>query len=532
MTAFASVTNRLRPARGLSLTLALAAAITAAVWLPPAYLIIRAAGEGGNAIWSLLTAGTTAQAVLRTLLLATTVTAACTALAVPLAWLTVRTDLPLRRLWTVFLALPLAIPSFVGGFIMVSALGPRGLMQDLLAPLGVERLPSMYGFKGSWLILTLLSYPYIYLPVRAALARIDPSLEEAARNLGSGPFGAFFKVTLPQLRPAIAAGAILVSLYVLSEFGAVSMLRYDTLTPLVYIRYTSSFDRGSAAVLGLPLIGLALLFVLLDSISRGGARYHTRASISPSRVVPLRSWRWPSVFFCGLVASFGLFLPLGVVTCWLVKGLSEGESASFVSEPLINSAYAAGLAALVTTVAAIPVSRLAVRHPGWLSGMIEKSTYTGQALPGIAIALAMVFFVANYATAFYQTLAVLVLAYVVRFLPLAAGACRSSMLQVNPHTEEVAHGLGAGPLRVFLRVTLPQMLPGISAGALLVFLTAVKELQITLLLSPAGFDTLATQIWSASSEAFFTQAALPSLLLVALSAVAVFLMLKREGAES
>jgi iron(III) transport system permease protein len=169
-----------------------------------------------------------------------------------------------------------------------------------------------------------------------------------------------------------------------------------------------------------------------------------------------------------------------------------------------------------------------VRHRGWYSSLLDKTTFSGQALPGITIALSLVFFAANYANPFYQTLALLVFACTARFLPEALGACRSSLLQVHPHTEEVARGLGAGRFRVFLRVTLPQIVGGMSAGALLVFLTAMKELQITLLLSPIGFHTLATEIWSATSEAFFTRAALPSLLLVLVSAVAVLLLLRQE----
>jgi iron(III) transport system permease protein len=196
-----------------------------------------------------------------------------------------------------------------------------------------------------------------------------------------------------------------------------------------------------------------------------------------------------------------------------------------------NSARASAIAAVVAVGAALPAAILSARYPGWLSGLFEKVSYAGQALPAITIALALVFFSANYAGPLYQTLGLLIFAYAVRFLPEAMGACRFSLLQVNPHTEEAARGLGASPPRVFLRVTAPQILPGMSAGALLVFLTAMKELPITLLLSPTGFDTLATQIWSASREAFFTKAAIPSLVLVTLSGIAVFLMLRREGED-
>jgi iron(III) transport system permease protein len=525
-----AISGRNRLSQAPLIILGLAAFVSLAVSLPPIYLVIRAA-EGSESIWEVLTADSTVDALIRTVVLTVSVTVTCIALAVPTAWLVARTDLPFRSVWTVLLALPLAVPSFVGGFIVVSALGPGGLVQDLLEPLGVERLPSIYGFWGAWLTLSLVSYPYIYLQVQAALNRVDPALEEAARSLGKGPLETFFRVNLPQMRPAIAAGSILVALYVLSEFGAVSMLRYDTLTPMVYIQYATRFDRSAAAILGLPLIALAVTFVLIDAVTRGRARYYASGQRRTPKTLRLRGWRWPALGFCALVTALGIGVPVAVILYWLLEGIAQENATEFLRGAMWNSARASAIAAVVAVGAALPAAILSARYPGWLSGLFEKVSYAGQALPAITIALALVFFSANYAGPLYQTLGLLIFAYAVRFLPEAMGACRFSLLQVNPHTEEAARGLGASPPRVFLRVTAPQILPGMSAGALLVFLTAMKELPITLLLSPTGFDTLATQIWSASREAFFTKAAIPSLVLVTLSGIAVFLMLRREGED-
>jgi iron(III) transport system permease protein len=504
----------------------LALAVTAAVLLPPVYLVLRAAES--DSLWQIISEESTVRALFRTVLLTATVTATCIALAVPLAWLSGRSDLPGAAAWTVLLALPLAVPSFVGGFVMVSALGPGGLLQDALAPLGVDRLPSLYGFWGAWFVLSVLSYPYVFLQVRAALGRVDPALEEAARSLGKGPWETFFRVNLPQLRPPIVAGALLVALYTVSEFGAVSMLRYDTLTPLVYIRYTTSLDRADAAALGLPLLGLAVLIVAIDGLTRGQARYYARGQRRPPRRLSLGRWRWPALAFCLLVVAAGLGIPVFVILYWLVNGLSAEGTTSFVGEAVYNSARASALSALVAALACLPIAVLGVRHRGPLSALLEKVAYSGQALPAITTALALVFFAANYVPGLYQTIWVLVFAYAVRFMPEALGATRSALLQVNPETEEAARSLGAGPLRTFLRVTTPQIAPGTAAGMALVFLTAMKELPVTVLLRPAGFDTLATEIWGATSEAFFTQAALPSLALLAISGLAVLIMLRRE----
>src|SRR5690606_37763801 len=190
--------------------------------------------------------------------LAVLVTAAANAIALPLAWLTTRTDLPARRFWVIVTALPLAIPTYVGAFAMIGALGPRGMLQGWLEPLGVERLPSIYGFRGAFVVLTFFTYPYVLLTVRAAYRRLDPSLEEVSRTLGRGSFTTFVRVVLPQLRPSIAAGSLLVALYTLSDFGAVSMLRYDTFTRAIYVQYRGALNRGSAAVLGIVLVVLTI----------------------------------------------------------------------------------------------------------------------------------------------------------------------------------------------------------------------------------------------------------------------------------
>ncbi len=522
--ALAQARDRLN--RAPLILLALAALVTAAVLMPPVYLVWRATES--SAIWEHLSDESTLRALGRTLLLTASVTATCIALAVPLAWLTGRTDLPLRRFWTVLLALPLAVPSFVGGFVMVSALGPGGLVQDLLAPLGVDRLPSIFGFWGAWITLSVVSYPYIFLQVRASLSRSDPSLEEAARGLGNGSWRTFWRVNLPQMRPPIAAGALLVALYSISEFGAVSMLRYDTLTPLVYLQYTTSFDRAAAAVLGLPLIALAVLILGLEGMTRGRAHYYGGAQPRPARTMELGSWRWPGFAFCALVALLGVGLPVAVILYWLVSGLSAEGTTSFLAAAAVNSTLAAALAALAAAIACLPVAYLSARHAGRLASFFEKASYAGQSIPAITIALALVFFAATYATPLQRTLGLLVFAYTVRFLPEALGAIRGALLQLNPNTEEAARSLGAGPLKTFARITAPQALPGVFAGMLLVFLTAIKELPITILLSPIGFDTLATEIWSATSEAFFTRAALPSLTLLLISAFAVLIMLRRE----
>ena len=494
--------------------------------LPTAYLVVRVLDEGASA-WDDITSLTARQALVRTVALATTVTAASIVLGVSLGWLTARTDLPLRRMWTVLLALPLAVPSYVGAYTFVAAFGPRGMLQDVLSPLGVETLPEVYGFRGAWLVLTLFTFPYVLLPVRAALHLMDRSFEEAARGLGAGRAEVFWRVTLPQLRPAIAAGGVLVALYTLSDFGAVSILRFDSLSRVIYIRYTS-FDRGSAAAFALVLVALSLAVVIGESLLRGKARYHATTRHAGAPAMRLGAWKWPAFAFCVAVTTISLVVPMSVIAYWLVRAATDDAASWLTREAAWNSLYASSLAALVAVTASLPIALMAVRYPGALASIIEKASYTGYALPGITIALALVFFAANYAPSLYQTMPLLIFAYTVRFLPQALGSSRTSLLQVNPNTEDAARGLGKSRASVFRRVTLPQIAPGLTSGALLVFLTVMKELPVTLLVSPLGFDTLATRVWSATSEGFFARAALPALLLVALSSIPLLASVLRE----
>ena len=507
-----------------------ALAVAVAMALPLAYLVERAIGGGGEVV-ELLWRPRTAEILFRSAALVAVVTAASALIAVPLAWLTVRTDLPFRRFWSVVTVLPLVIPSYVGAFLVVVALGPRGMLQGLLETLfGIERLPDISGLWGAALTITLLSFPYTLLSVRAGLWGQDPALEEMARSLGHGQWRTLWRVTLPQMRPSIAAGSLLVALYTLSDFGAVSLLRYETFTWAIYIQYNAAFNRALAAALSLVMIAVALSLVVAEAQARGRSRYY-RASTGaarPAQTVRLGPWRWPAFAFASAVTALALAAPLSLLAYWAVRGIAAGEPLRLLWGNALNSVYVSGLAALVAIAAAVPVVVFTVRYPGRMSWIVERLAYTGFALPGIAVALALIFFGARFATPLYQTLVLLVFAYVVLFFPQALGAVRASYLQVSPRLGEAATSLGRRPLGVLLSVSVPLMVPGMLAGGALVFLTAMKELPATLLLSPLGFGTLATSIWAAAEEAFFAQAAVPALLLVAVSAGATALVILRE----
>ena len=523
----------MRAARRPPLLLTVPAVLTAAaVSLPLVYLALRATTVS-RAAWSILDART-ARLVLDTGILVVVVVAAAILIGVPLAWLVTRTDLPGRAFWTVAFALPLVIPSYVAALTVLGALGPRGLLQEILGwAFGVERLPELYGLPGAAYALTLSTYPYVYLLAAAALRKLDPSLEEAAQGLGAGRWHVFRRVTLPTLLPAVAAGGLLVALYVLSDFGVVSLMQYPALTRAIYLAYGALFDRDPAIVLALVLVALSAVVLVAESVVRRRTRYD-RASATGARQprsVALGRWRPLALAYCFVTVAVFLALPVSVLLYWSWQAIDLGRPLDVAWDAALNSALASALAAAVAVVAALPLAVLARRYASWWTRGLERSAYAANALPGIVIALSLVFFAARYGGVLYQTLALLVFAYVVRFLPQSLAATGSALGRVNPRFEDASRGLGRGQIGTLARVTAPLVRPGILAGAALVFLSSMKELPATLLLRPIGFDTLATEIWQATAFADFAAAAPSALLLIAISTPIVYLLVGRHDSE-
>ena len=495
--------------------------------LPLVYLIVRAVGVD-TGVLDLAFRPRTIEVFLGSVGLGLAVGAGSIVIGLPLAWLTSRTDLPGRRIWTVLTVVPLAVPSYVMAFAFVAALGPRGAVSSLMAQLGLGGLPSLYGFGGAVLVLTLATYPYVMLATRAALVRFDPAIEEAGRALGDSPVTVFRRVTLPLILPALATGALLAVLYALADFGAVAIVQFDSFARAIYIHYRASFDRSLAAVLALMLVGVTLFLAWLEWRVRHRWPPVTHAPRRPVRPVRLGAWRWPALALCSAVVLLALVIPAGTIAFWLIRGLSQGEPLRILVDAAGNSLLAGSLAAVVVAAFAIPVAFLVVRYPSRLAAAVEGVLYSAYAVPGIVVALATVFFVINVAPIVYQSLLVLVLAYAVRFLPQALAPTRASLTQVGPRLVEAARLLGDGPSTAFRSITLPLLRPGVVAGMALVFLTTVKELPLTLLLGPTGFETLATAIWGAATEGFYARAAAPAAMLMLLSAVTVGMLLRSE----
>lgn len=506
-----------------------AGVVVGALLLPLAYLVIRVVG-GGRAL-EILGEASTWRLVWNTVLLAIGVVAASVLVGVPLAWLVTRTDLPARRVWSAAGALPLVIPSYVAAFCLLGFFGERGLLADAL---GVEHLPEVKGYWGALVALTLATYPYVFLLTQAALRNLDPSLEEVARGLGTSGRRTFIRVIAPALRPAVGLGALLVALYTLSDFGVVSLMNYDTLTRAIYVQYKSLFDRAPAATLGLLLVALTAVALVVEyRTRRRGRLYRTGPGAQrPQPTVRLGGWTAPALAFCAAVVGLFLILPAGVLGYWLAHGIANERDLDMPWSEALHSLWASGLAAAAAVLAALPVAVLALRYPSRTSRMLERLSYAGNALPGLVIALSLVFFAARYASPVYQTLALLVFAYVVRFFPQGLSGLESALERVSPRYEEASRGLGRGPLQTLALVTVPLVRSGVLAGAALVFLSAMKELPATLLLRPIGFETLATEIWKLTQVGAYSRAALPALVLIVVSAPVLYLISSSRRFES
>ena len=527
-----------RRAAARAVSLRLVVILLAAPFAAPlAYLVVRTIDEGG--LWLTATDSALLAPLGRSLGLAAAVALGASALGTAAAWLVTRTDLPGRRTLRLLLPLPLVLPSFIGAFALIAAFARGGLLERMLAPLGVSDLPRVEGFAGAFTVLTLLTYPYVYLPVAARLRQLSPAMEESARLLGRGPAATFASVVLPQARAAIAAGGLLVFLYVVADFGAVQLLRYDTLTRAIYSNRL--VNPPVAAALSLALGVLAIVVVVGQRAVAGTVRSDAHRD-GRALVVRLGRWRAPALAFVGGLLTLALVAPVAVLGYWTIRGAAEGSSrpSSLIAnpdrliEPALNTSIASGLAALLAIVVVLPVAFLTGRHRGRLGAGADALITGGFALPGIVIALALAFWTLNSPGAIgglYQTLPLLVGAYALHFGALALGPARIAVTSVPRPLDDAARTLGRGRLERLVSIDLPLMAPGLAAGAGLVLLSAMKELPVTLLLAPAGFPTLATRVWSAAEDAFWADASLAALVLVGLSGILTWLLVVRRERE-
>ncbi|GIV60799.1 MAG: ABC transporter permease [Rhodothermaceae bacterium] len=497
--------------------------VLAGVLVPLAYLLIRAFEADAELLRTLVLRRRNAVLLGNTLLLAAGVLALGTALAFPLAWLTTRTRLRGRRVLAVVGVLPLAVPGYVMAYALLGATGGNGL----LAAVAGLTLPRPGGYTGALLALGLTLYPYLFLNLRAALLGLDASVEEAARALGYTNRQVFLRVILPQLRPAFLAGGLLIGLHVLGDFGVVSLMRYETFSYALYLQYAAAFDRVYAAWLALMLLALTGALLVLEARLLRGRRFHRAGAggTRQARAVSMGGWTVPAYAFAALLSLAAVGLPVGTALFWMMRDAGAAAGWTALAGALGASVTASVPAAVLAGALALPLAYRSVCRPSPAARVLERVAYLGYATPPLAFALAFIFFTLRTAPVLYQTLALLVIAYALHFLAEAIGPVRSALYQASPRLEEAARALGRKPLQAFFTATFPLLRRGLLVSIAFVFLSAMKELPITFLLSPIGFETLALGVWGAANEALFGRAAPYALLIILFSAAFVGLLL-------
>jgi iron(III) transport system permease protein len=484
-------------------------------------------------VWQRLWTTRIPELLINTVSLAGTVAVLTVLLGVSTAWMVTRFDFPGRQLWEVALVLPLAMPTYVLAYVFNHLLGFGGpveqLWQSIAGP--QARIFSPQSFWGATLVMALDTFPFVYLLTRSALLSLNVSFEEAARTCGMSRTRTLFHVTLPLLRPSIAAGTALVILYVVSDFGAVSLLRYQTLTYAVYQQMTGRSDNTAASILSILLVALALIFLLTERWFRHKSRfYQTMGRYRTPQRMPC-DWLTTAWFTAYLAALIGA--SFGIPAYLLVQWSLSPEAQTIVDTRFLgfiwNSAGLSALAATAGVLIGLPLAYLASRHPTWLNLGCLQAAYAGYVLPGPVAALAVLVLVLNFLPFFYGTVIVLVIAYVLHFLPVGLQSLEPALQQITPNLEEVARTLGFGVRETWRRVTLPLIRNGFVAAWVLIFLQTMKELPATLLLRPVGFDTLAIRVWLEASEEYYQLAAPSALLIVLVGLPALALLLSRDG---
>lgn len=525
---------RIRPRLLLS-----AGLVAGFVAIPLLYIFARAAGAEAEA-WQRLLQVRLWGLMGNTLALVAAVTGGALVTGVSMAWLTERSDLPGRKVLRGMLALPLAIPAYIGAIVHLTLMRPHGGFIPQLLETIIGRplpLPSPIGFGGAVFILTLFTYPYVYLLSGAAFRRLHASMEEAARTLQRTPWQTLWQVTLPALRPGLMAGALLVALDVLAEYGTVALLRYETFSSAIFIQLSGRYDRSAASVLSGVLVCMAIVILWAELRLQGRAHFaQVQGNWRPAPPAVLGRWRFPALFLVLAVICASLLVPVSVLFGWSVRALLDANTLATVLRSgtigfgsfAWNSLWTSSLAAVIAVALSLPVAVYSVRHPSRISHFISRFCQVGYAIPGVVVALSLLLLVNRGLPFLYATPFVIVIAYVLRHMPQAVRSTESSYNQLSPSLEEVARTLGRSPVQTFFQVTLRLVLPGLLAGGALVFLTSLKELPATLLLRPAGFDTLAVRVWVWAVDGFYVQAAPAALFLVLVAIVPLLFLLRRE----
>jgi len=474
-----------------------------------------------------------------------------TILGTGLAWLTAICEFPGRGVFAWALLLPLAIPGYVLGFVAIGLLeyaGPvQGFLREWLGP--GSWLPPIRSRAGIILVLSLTLYPYVYLVARGAFLTQGKRVLEVAQSVGFNSVQGFFKVALPMARPWIAGGVMLVVMETLADFGTVAVFNYDTLTIAIYHAWFGLFSVRAALQLASFLVMGVFIVVVVERWLRTRARYHPGKSPPGGRIRLGARNRWLGFACCGLVLSLAFLLPFTQLLIWawrdVVTGGLDLRFWGFAWRSVSLSLTAAG----TITVAALLLNYAMRLDPHPLSHLAGRIATLGYAMPGTVLAIGIFvplafvnnqlqaildfLFAANAPQLTLQTgLATMLLAYLVRFLAVAHQPVAANMLRITPAIDESVRVLGVSGWASLRRVHFPMLKTGLLTAFALAFVDLMKEMPITLMTRPFGWETLAVRVFEMTSEGQWQQAALPACAIVLVGLLPVVILTRRSDHEA
>ena len=498
-------------------------------------------------LWAHFSENILSDLISSTLILLLGVGVGVTLLGTVLAYLVVMVEFPGRKWLEWALFLPFAIPAYVLAFVYLGVFDYSGYAQTWMREdLG---LPGFDIRAGSWAIIltfVLVFYPYVYMMTRASFKRQKINMIEAGRLLGASPLRVFFKISLPLARPAAAAGLLVTLMETLADFGVVSLFNYDTFTTAIYSAWGDFRSIEVAAQLASILVLSAFFLIYFEKKARGQAKYYS-ANVSntrPYQSAGIIGWLISLFVFGVFMLSFAM--PMLQLIIWGWSSVADEWSAKYfdlITSTSILTITAALITVMLATILALPGR--CKQASIWLKSVIRLATL-GYALPGSVMAVGLLYGINQVSVLniyfggesinhlIFGSIALLLFAYVSRFMAIAYSSIEASAQQIKPVFTQSARLLGATRLRLIWQVYLPMMTPGILAGGLLVAVDVMKELPATYLLRPFGWDTLAIQVYELSAEGLYERAAVPALIMVIFGALlmSVFQTLDKKSSRT
>lgn len=485
--------------------------ISAPLFLPFFYIIDKSLSVGAKRAFELIWRPRVLELLSNTLTLMVTVTAIAIVLGLVSALILQKYDFVFKKFFTTAMSLPLAIPAFISCFTWISLTF------------------KMSGFFGASIILSLAYFPLAFLPIAATLKRIDYSFYEVSASLGRMPSFTFFRVILPQLKPAIGSALLLIAFHILVEFGAVTILNYETFTTAIFAEYEVNFSNATAALLSGILLIICFVIVLFEmKFSALSSMITSKKGVLkpfPVKKASFATQVFILIFFCAIfILSIGV--PFAMLVYWSFIGTSFEFQVGKLFEATIGSLGLSFIGAFFILACAYPLTWALVRYRSRLTILADRLPFVLHALPSIIIALSLVYFTINYASPLYQTFFMLLIAYLMLFLPMAQSTLKTSFEQLNPNIQNVGASLGRGKFFIFKTLIFKMIAPGLGGAFALVFLNLMKELTSTLLLLPHDMSTLSVEVWQSTSDAKYALAAPYAFALVLISGLVVFVLQK------